>query len=334
MRIQDADIGYHYEYDPDAGEFEESDNLHRKCGATFTQIWLYRFTRREEFRMSTRAALEYMLGRAEWQDDGTLMLRDLGATALVVLSLTEYGKLAQTDVWDAEIDALGEYLLARVQDDGSFSEGKSLQWAQAHQALWRLYAYTFDERYLDTLVQVGEYFYAHRDDPAIFGSAYLYGLWANEPLTNLYTLRPEPWIPELVLAVGDEVADRQFTPLDDVDPAWVGGYWQNDGDGPPIWDSTLKLEAVIDAYRMAQVVDSEVHLDKFRKSALIGTAFLQGLQLRRGETDDFAEDEFVVGGTPFGLDDPVVRLDVPHHMANAILKVVEYMELEDYPGMD
>jgi hypothetical protein len=337
MRIQDEEIGYHYQYDPESGEYEEDDNLHRKCGATFTQVWLYRFTRRPEFRMSTRAALQYMIGRGEWQGDGTFMLRDLGATALVTLSLTEYGRLAETDVWDAEINGLGEYLLARVQDDGSFSEGKSLQWAQAHQALWRLYAYTVDERYLEALQKVGRYFYDNRDDHDVLGSAYLYGLWANEPLTNLYSLRSEEtWISEFVLEIGDEVAAEQYIPLDDdVPEEWIGGYWPNDGrGGQPIWDSTLKLEAVIDAFRMARLVDSEVHIDRFRKSALIGTQFLQGLQLRKGETEDFADEDFVVGGTPFALDDPTTRLDVPHHMANAILKTVEYMDLEDYPGED
>jgi hypothetical protein len=335
MRIQDADIGYHYEFDPVEGEFNEDDNLHRKCGATFTQVWLYRFTRRPEFRMSTRAALEYMMTRAVWHEDGSFELRDLGATALVTLSLTEYGKLTGDDVWDAEIDGAGQFLLDRVQDDGSFSEGGSLQWAQAHQALWRLYAYTEDERYLDALLKVARYFYDNRDDSDVLGSAYLYGLWANEPLTNLYSIREdETWIADFVLEVGEEVASRQYIPLDDdVPPEWIGGYWPNDGrGGQPIWDSTLKLEAVIDAFRMAQVLDNEVYIDRFRKSAIIGAQFLQGLQLRRGETDDFDDEDFVVGGTPFALDNPTTRLDVPHHMANAILKVVEYMDLEDYPG--
>jgi hypothetical protein len=334
MRIQDDGIGYHYEYDPVAGDFAEDDNLHRKCGATFTQVWLYRFTGRPEFRMSAKRAIEYLLSRASWQDDDTLLLRDLGATALISLSLTEYGRLVGTDEWDAEITGVGEYLLARVQEDGSFSEGTPLQWAQSHQALWRLYSYTEDERYLDALVSVARYFYDHRDDEDIIGPYYLYGLWANEPLTDLYQIRDEPWIRELVFAVGDEVASRQHTPVDDVDEDWVGGYLPNDGDGEPNWNSTLKLEAVIDAYRMADLVGDAERAETYRKSALVGTAFLQRLQHRLGEHEEFADEAFAVGGTPYAPSDPVVRLDVPHHMANAILKVVEYMDLEDYPGVE
>lgn len=333
MRIQDDDIGFHYQYDPVAGAFEEDDNLHRKAGATFTQIWLYRFTRRPEFRMSARRAITYLLSRAAWQDDGSLRLRDLGATALISLSVTEYGRLAATDAFDAEIVGLGEHLLARVADDGSFSEGTPLQWAQAHQALWRIYRYTDDERYVDALVAVARYFYDHRGDEDIIGPYYLYGLWANEPLTELYQLRPEDWISDLVFAVGDEVAVRQYTPLDGVTAAWRGGYHPGGG-SEPNWNSTLKLEAVIDAYRMAAVVGDETRAERYRKSALLGTEFLQRLQHRTGDGDDFADEAFATGGTPFSPTDPVVRLDVPHHMANAILKVVEYMDLEDYPGRE
>jgi len=333
MRIQDDEIGYHYQYDPVAGEFEEDDNLHRKAGATFTQVWLYRFTGRPEFRMSARRAIEYLLSRASDQDDGTLRLRDVGATALVTLSLTEYGQLVGTDVWDAEIQGLGEHLLSRVQEDGSFSEGTPLQWAQSHQALWRLYRYTEDERYLDALLATARYFYDNRGDPEIIGPYYLYGLWANEPLTDLYQLRPEPWIAELVLEVGDDVAARQYTPVDDVDSDWVGGYLPNDGEGEPNWNSTLKLEAVIDAYRMAVATGDQERIERYQRSALIGAAFLQRLQHRQGDGDEFADEAFAVGGTPMSLTDPAVRLDVPHHMANAILKVVEYLDLEDYPGL-
>jgi hypothetical protein len=332
MRIQDDDIGYHYQYDPVAGAFEEDDNVHRKSGATFTQVWLYRFTGRPEFRMSARRAIEYLLSRARWQDDGTLRLRDVGATALISLSLTEYGRLVATDAWDEEIAGLGEHLISRVQEDGSFSEGTPLQWAQSHQALWRIYRHTGDERYLDALLATARYFYDHRDDEDIIGPYYLYGLWANEPLTDLYELRPEEWMSDLVLAVGDQVIDRQYTPADDVDEDWVGGYLPNDGDGEPNWNSTLKLEAVIDAYRMAVAVGDEARAERYRKSALIGTAFLQRLQHRLGDGAGFADEAFAVGGTPFSLSDPIVRLDVPHHMANAILKVVEYLDLEDYPG--
>jgi len=333
MRIQDDDLGYHYQYDPVADTFQEDDNLHRKCGATFTQIWLYRVTGRPEFRMSTRRALAYMLSRAAWQTDGTLRLRDLGATSLVTLSLTEYGRLAATDEWDEEIAGLGEHLLSRVQEDGSFGEGSPLQWAQAHQALWRLFAYTDDARYRDALVAVARYFYDHRGDDDIIGPYYLYGLWANEPLTELYRERPERWIADLVLAVGDDVASHQYTPVSDVNPDWIGGFLPGDGEEPN-WNSTLKLEAVIDAYRMAVESGDGERAARFRKSAIIGAGFLQRLQHRLGEEPGFADPGFVAGGTPFSASDPTVRLDVPHHMANAILKVVAYLDLEDYPGRE
>ncbi len=334
MRIQDSELGYHYQYDPVVGTFEEVDNVHRKSGATFTQVWLYRFTRRPEFRMSTRAALGYLLGQTRVLDDGTRRLRNLGGTSLILLSLTEYSELAETDEYDREIDELGAHLLALIGPDGAFTAGDALQQAQAHQALWRLWAYRGDERYLDALAELARYVYDHRSDKRVYDAPYIYGLWANEPLTELYGLRSEPWIAELVLEVGDDVIQEQHTPLDVVDPEWVGGYWPGTRPGEPGWNSTLKLEAVIDAYRMAEQVGDEARMAAFRRSALIGAAFLQRLQYRAGETGSFADPDFAVGGTPFSPSDTRVRLDVPHHMANALLKVVQYLDLEDYPGRE
>ena len=332
MRTQWEDEGYHYQYDPMTGEWEESDNLHRKCGATFTQAWLYRFTQRDDFRWSTYRALEYLLSRGSEQSDGSFKLRDLGATALITLSLTTYSKLAQTTEFDDIIAGTGKYILDRVQDDGSFSEGNPLIWAQCHQALWRLYDYTGDVAYVEALELVGRYFYDNREDEEVIQFPYLYGLWANEPLTDLYLERPQDWISELVLWVGDDVASKQYTPNNTDNGAWMGGYFPNSGSGSPNWNSTLKLEAVIDAWRMADAVGDDERAAKFRKSSLIGAAFLQGMMHRKGETDDFADPALPIGGIPFSPTDPTVRVDVPHHGANAILKVAEYMDLEDYPG--
>lgn len=332
MRTQWDEEGYHYEYDPETGEWEEKDNIHRKCGATFTQAWLYRLTGREDFKWSTFRALEYLLSRGGEQDDGSFKLRDLGATALVTLSLTTYSKLAETTEFDETIAGTGKYILDRVNDDGSFSEGSPLIWAQCHQALWRLYDYTGDEAYVLALEKVARYFYDNRDDKEVIDFPYLYGLWANEPLTDLYMERPADWISELVLEVGDDVASKQYTPANNDNEVWMGGYLPNSGEGEPNWNSTLKLEAVIDAWRMADFVGDEERAETFRKSSIVGAEFLIRMMHRTGETDDFVDPLLPIGGIPLSPTRPSVRVDVPHHGANAILKVAEYMQLEDYPG--
>lgn len=56
------------------------------------------------------------------------------------------------------------------------------------------------------------------------------------------------------------------------------------------------------------------------------------MQFRTGETTQFADPILPIGGIPKSPTDPVIRVDVPHHAANAILKVAEYMDLEDFPG--
>lgn len=330
MRMLDADEGFHYEYDPTTDSFNETTSVHRKVVSTFSLTWLYKLTRREELRFSVERMLEFLEGEAVELEDGTLELRDLGATAMFAMALTHHAKHTGTTAWDDTIDRVGGHLLALVNDDGSLSDGGPLYYAQAHLGIWRMYDYTQDELWLDTLEKVGKFHYEHRDDTEYFDSKHLYGLWAHEPLTELYMLRPAEWIPEFVFDNADAVVDGQYTPLDEVEEELVGSFAESSDDRR--WRAILKLEGTIDAWRLADLVGDEERAERYRKSVLLAVQFLQGLQYRKGETDAFPAPPRAVGGTPYGLESPIVRIEVPGHEVNAFCKVVEYMQLEDYPA--
>jgi hypothetical protein len=332
MRMADADVGFHYEYDPVADTYNEADNVHRKAVTVFSLTWLYRFTGRDEFRLNVERGLQHLVAATTEQEDGSLRLSDLGGTSLLIMAMSQHVKLTGTTAWDDTLQRLGTHLLSMIEPDGSFNEGGALSYAQAHLALWRIYDTTGDERYLDTLETVARFFYAHRDDDAWLSSKHLYGLWAHEPLTELYGVRPDAWMPEFVFEVADAVKAGQFTPVDDVDPSWVGGF--RESETMPTWRTILKLEGTIDAYRMADWAGDVGRAAAYRKSALIAVQFLQNLQFRAGDTGAHPHPELALGGTPFGFDDPTVRIEVPGHMVNAILKVVAYLDLEDYPGLE
>ncbi len=330
MRMADADVGFHYEYDPVADTYNEANNVHRKSVSVFSLTWLYAFTRREEFRFNVERGLSHLVGYAVQQPDGSLRLSDLGATSLLSMAMAQHAQVTGTTAWDETIDQLGAHLLTMIDADGSFNEGSPLSYAQAHLALWRLYDHTKDETYLDTLETVGKFFSDHRDDETWIDSFHIYGLWAHEPLTELYGVRPDDWLPEFVFHVADPVVDGQFTPLDDVDESWIGGFVESET--TPTWRTILKLEGTIDAYRMADWAGDEEHKARYRKSSIIAAQFLQRLQFRAGETQSHPQPALGLGGVPFSFDDPIIRIEVPGHMVNAILKTVEYLDLEDYPG--
>lgn len=330
MRMLDAGEGFHYEYDPATDAYVETDSVHRKVVSTMSLAWLYRLTRRDELRFSIERMLAFLEDESVELDDGTLELRDLGATAMFAMALAQHIDQTGADRWQPTLDRVAGHLLALVNADGSLADGSPLYYAQAHLGIWRVYQSTGDELWLDTLERVGRFHYDHRDDPAYLDSRHLYGLWAHEALTELYLIRPLDWIPEFVFENADSVVADQYTPVDDVDEQLVGSFVESADDRR--WRAILKLEGTIDAYRLAVAVGDDERIERYRKSALLAVRFIQGLQYRGGETDDFPAPPLAVGGVPYGFDSPVVRIEVPGHAVAAMCKVVEYMDLEDYPA--
>jgi hypothetical protein len=330
MRMLDENEGFHYEYDPTSDTYTETTSVHRKVVSTFSLTWLWKLTRRDEYRFAVEHMLRFLEGEAVELEDGTLELRDLGATAMFAMALTHHAKHTGTTAWDDTIERVGGHLIALVNEDGSLQDGSPLYYAQAHLGIWRMYDYTQDALWLDTLERVGKFHYDHRTDPAYLDSKHLYGLWAHEPLTELYMLRPADWIPEFVFDNADSVVAGQYTPLDDVDERLVGSFEESSDDRT--WRALLKLEGIADAYRLATIVGDEERVETYRKSVLLAVQFLQGLQYRKGETDAFPVPPLAVGGTPYGFESPIVRIEVPGHEVMGFCKVVEYMGLEDYPA--
>jgi len=331
MRMLDDVEGFHYEYDPTTDGYVETTSVHRKVVSTFSLTWLYKLTRRDEYRFAVEHMLRFLEEDADEQEDGSLKLRDLGATSMFAMALTHHAKYTGTTDWDETIDKVGAHVLSLVNEDGSLSDGSPLYFAQAHLGIWRLYDYTQDPVYLDTLERVGKFHYDNRDNPDYLDSVHLYGLWAHEALAELYVLRPAEWIPEFVFENADAVLRGQYTPLDtDEDPRLIGSFKESEDERR--WRVILKLEGTIDAYRLAVLVGDEERTEAYRKSSLLAVEFLQEFQYRKGDLDSVPNPALAIGGTPYGFDNPAVRIEVPGHEVNGFCKVVEYMDLEDYPG--
>lgn len=331
MRMLDEEEGFHYEYDPTDDSFNESSSVHRKVVSTFSLTWLYKLTRRDEYRFAVEHMLRFLEDDADEQADGSLKLRDLGATAMFAMALSQHAKYTGTTEWDDTIDKVGAHVLSLVNEDGSLNNGSPLYYAQAHLGIWRLYDYTQDEVYLDTLETVGKFHYDNRDNSDYLDSKHLYALWAHEPLTELYMLRPADWITEFVFENADSVLRGQYTPdSEDVEERLIGSFKESEDERR--WRVVLKLEGTIDAYRLAKLVGDEARTEAYRKGALLAVKFLQEFQYRKGDTASWPMPPRAVGGTPYGFDHPIVRIEVPGHEVNGFVKVVEYMDLEDYPG--
>lgn len=327
-----------YQYDPVDDRWEDEESTARQLVATLAQVRQYDLLRRPELQVSARDALLLVEQRVLWSDEGA-RIESLGPTGLLALAAAEYQRVTGDERFDTLIDGLGATLLADVRSDGTYG-GSSLQFAQGHSAFWRLYALTGEAAYLDALRQMAAYAEANTDtmtgEGDFFEFPYVYGLWAAEPLTELYRLDGDDWLADLVYRIGDDVMTRQYRGVapgvitDEC--AWRGGWTPNSGVGAPNWNSTIKLEAMVDAWRMAALAGDADREAVYRAAAEQGAAWMLTNQYRLGDTDGFADPELPIGGFPLFVDDPDVRIDIPGHGSIALAKASAWLLEEETPG--
>lgn len=328
---------FEYIYDPRTDGPGKGESIHRQVVATFAQAWLHKVTGRPEFGASAEAALQMLIPHLKGAEGGPRVLRDLGGTGLLAMSLTEHARNTGDKSRDPVIADVGAYILEQIAEDGSFKTGSALVWIQMHNALWRLWSYTQDQKYMDALLKVARYANDHKNDRGkdqYFEHLYIYGLWAIEPMAELYKLRPEEsWIPALVYEAADDVVKAQYTLEDAKECAWVGGFKPNNGKGHPNWNHTLKLETMADAYRFASWNGDAARAERYKASVKAGAEFLLRFQHRAGEGAGFPDPDQLVGGVPLFGNDPSVRIDIPGHGSIALLKSAVYLGEETAPGI-
>ena len=329
MKVQRPDGGFGYQYDYRKGTWADEDEIHRQCGSTFTQAMLAELTGRPEFALSTEWALRWITPQMTPQADGSMMLVDLGGTALVLLSLTSHARNTGDASRDGLIDQLGQFLLGSIAAGGVFTRGGSLQWGQSVQALGQLYDYTGEVRYLDALESTGHYLFLHPERSyEATDEGYLMSLWVADPLLKLYAQRPLAWIPEYLFRLTDPIVAAQHLPENTGALETLGHYVCEEAGSQATWRTALRLEGVTDGYRLARLLGDTVRVEAYRESILFALYALQKLQLRVGDTRGALDPILVEGAWPLDPDSRTLRADVTHHTANTLLKGALYLELE------
>ena len=327
-----------YQYDPVDDAWEDDESTARQVVAALAQVRIYALLGQPEILVSATDALRLIDRRTRYNDTGAYF-NDLGSTGLLAMATAEYERVTGSGEFATLRDELGRTVLANIAEDGSYPAGTALKFAQAQQALWRLYASTGDDVYLDALRLMARHAADNTDkqgEGEYFEFPYVYGLWANEALTELWRIDQEDWIADLVYFVGDDVMTRQYRAGAPGVPttrcAWRGGFTPDSGEGAPNWNSTIKLEAMVDAWRMADLAGDADRELLYRGSAETGTAWLLSNQYRLGDTDSFAAPEVAIGGFPLFDTYPDVRIDIPGHGSIALAKAAAWLFEEDILG--
>jgi hypothetical protein len=333
MRTQLPSGRFNYQYNFKNDEWEMNRrSIRRQAVGAIAMANMTRLTGRPEFDLSTRRSLDYILSKGEVGDDGYFHVDHLGGTALASIATSVYVMYGEAgDEYEEDLNRLADYIMSRIGDDGWFTQGDHifLGQGQTMMALEHLHAATGDEKYLDALEGAADWAVANAEEHNNWGKWLT--LWANEPLTYLYSHRPKDGYAEGVFTSADRLMATQHPPGTAKDSSWDGGY-EGDSSPRPLWSTGLRQETIIDAYRMAKLHGDEEREEKYAQSAKWASAFMLRLQIRKGEKPDIAEPDFVVGGWPFSDTSNLLRVDATAHTMQALMKTVEYLQLEAVPG--
>lgn len=167
---------YVYGYFPCFNRKIETYNALRHAGATYALLEVYEHTGQDEALAAARKALQYLTEVLLRRHENKAYILDtdneykLGGNALTLLALVKYAELTGTDEFDALMTALAEGIFAMQEADGRFihvlQTDLSLKETfrtiyydgEAAFALLRLYGYSGNQRWLDTVVRAFDYF--------------------------------------------------------------------------------------------------------------------------------------------------------------------------------
>lgn len=256
----------------------------------------------------------------------------VGFNALLLLAISELND--PSDALLEQGDALARYLVSRQKSDGSIDLNCSL----ADDAT------TFDDAGID--YYPGEALYAlmrsHTRRPAPWkleavtkAFAFYRGHWKEKPsmafvpwqtaaYTEAYLLTQDARFAEFVFEMNDWLATLQYVDPHSADPTWIGGFGSFDQSRPlrtpPGATTGSCAEALVDAYRVAELVKDTRRTHAYRMALDLANQFLMANQYSVTGYPHFeAWFSRKLNGAFYGsVEDGTVRIDFTQHAVCAM----------------
>jgi hypothetical protein len=343
---------YLYEWNADTDESSGSTSTIQMLAVAWSQALLYRFANRTEFLVGSYRALKANIsGLAETEDPdvGTIVThsKNVQRTCFTLFTMLEIEDITGTDQFGDQVELMGKFFKNQVDDagcvwtkypasgecDDSYSE---FAIGQTMVALERLYRYTGDESYLDSLEKASKYYFEYFQNHSF--QAY-FAAWNTGPIVSMLLERPNAEIEDWIYRMADYMVGDQYQPGDRED--YVGGFKKRAG-LPPTWSTASMIEPIIDAYRLAQARGDETRMETYYDAGRYGLHFLTHLQYRASNVEELGlvNPDKAIGAYHFShwagassINHHFVRCDYMDHFAITILKGISYLSLPaTYPG--
>jgi len=185
---------------------------------------------------------------------------------------------------------------------------------EAMLALIKLYDYTKDKKYLDS---VNKAFYYYRDYWRNNKNT-AFVPWHSQTYKLLFKETKDPDVAEFIFEMNDWIIDNYQIQKSKY-PDEVGGFPKY----YPTFSTSVYLEGINDAYYVAKMLNDTVHMNKYADSIKIGTRFVLQTQFTKNNTFYLENITKSIGGFKTSLTSNDLRIDNTQHSVMALMKTYE-----------
>lgn len=336
------DGSFVYEYNPKSDTEENSYNILRHGGTTYSMLELYRVTSDLELLGASKKALTYLEEQIEpcyeTTQDALCVVESnytkVGGNGLAILAMVEYQKATGDEQYLETAQALARRLQEVQQQDGHFEPHKQHNTTgepesfvseyypgEAIFALTRLYSIDENEAWLDTAENNINYLIHVRDEGKSTNQL-IHDHWLLYGLNEFYRFRQDSEHFTHAMNIATAITDQQRTDLSTLeDPAWLGSFYTPPRSTP----TATRMEGLTAAYQLANDYNEPEMATKIQTAIDLGIQFTQQTQCTAETAENFKNPERTLGGFHESLTGTAIRIDYVQHNISALLGAREVL---------
>ncbi|HKJ27494.1 MAG TPA: hypothetical protein VJ965_07640, partial [Anaerolineales bacterium] len=309
-----------YMYFPSDDVYSSDNNHVRQLACMWAMAELQAFNGNDKLNDVVTTSLDYYL--QYMTEDGYLSIEGdakLAYNAFMIMAL-----LGSPDYPDRDriLVDLGNAILKLQKEDGSYNtyfdfdsdSGMDFYPGEAMLSLMKLYNYTEDERYLQSVHEAFSYYpdYWRKNKNTAFVP------WHSQAYLLLYRAVEEPRIAEFVFEMNDWMVENHQlmrTEYPDVHGGFTRSFPRN--------STSAYMEGMNDAYTLAVLVGDEVHQAKYEQAIKYAVRFILQMQYTPDNVFYLENPELAIGGFRHSLVFNDQRNDYTQHASFALMKTYE-----------
>jgi hypothetical protein len=246
--------------------------------------------------------------------------------AFMILALCEFKSYPE---WKQTAVLLADGIIAKQTPNGDFhtffnstrNTGQDYYPGEAILALMKLYEITKDPKYLNSVKKAFGYYsnYWRNNKTTAFVP------WHTQAYYLLYKYTKTPEIADFIFEMNDWLINRYQIKQSHFDDK-IGGFAVKTK--YPSSYSYVFMEGILDAYKLALMLNDQKHIDFYRTASLWGIRYIMQSQFVPQNSFYFKNPYRIIGGFKSSILNNTIRIDNVQHAGAVLIKAYKGMDTE------